>query len=27
VMGLIAVGLISLLDAALRRYHVQEEAT
>jgi NitT/TauT family transport system permease protein len=27
VMGLIAVGLISLLDVALRRYHVQEEAT
>jgi NitT/TauT family transport system permease protein len=25
-MGLIAVGLISLLDVALRRYHVQEEA-
>jgi NitT/TauT family transport system permease protein len=27
VMGLVAVGLISLLDVALRRYHVQEEAT
>jgi NitT/TauT family transport system permease protein len=27
VMGLIAVGLISLLDVALRRYHVHEEAT
>jgi len=27
VRGLIAVGLISLLDVALRRYHVQEEAT
>jgi NitT/TauT family transport system permease protein len=26
-MGLIAVGLISLLDVALRRYHVREEAT
>lgn len=27
VMGLVAVGLISLLDVALRRYHVREEAT
>jgi NitT/TauT family transport system permease protein len=27
VMGLVAVGLISLLDVALRRYHVQEAAT
>jgi NitT/TauT family transport system permease protein len=27
IMGLIAVGLISLLDVALRRYHVREEAT
>jgi NitT/TauT family transport system permease protein len=27
VMGLIAVGLISLLDVALRRYHAQEAAT
>jgi NitT/TauT family transport system permease protein len=27
VMGLIAVGLISLLDVALRRYHPQEAAT
>jgi NitT/TauT family transport system permease protein len=27
VMGLIAVGLISLLDVALRRYHVQEATT
>ncbi|MEN3282670.1 MAG: NitT/TauT family transport system permease protein [Solirubrobacteraceae bacterium] len=27
VMGLAAVGLISLLDIALRRYHVQTEAT
>jgi NitT/TauT family transport system permease protein len=26
VMGLVAVGLISALDIALRRYHVQEEA-
>jgi NitT/TauT family transport system permease protein len=26
-MGLVAVGLISLLDVALRRYHVQEEAS
>jgi NitT/TauT family transport system permease protein len=27
VMGLVAVGLVSLLDVALRRYHTQEEAT
>jgi NitT/TauT family transport system permease protein len=27
VMGLVAVGLVSLLDVALRRYHTPEEAT
>jgi NitT/TauT family transport system permease protein len=27
VMGLVAVGLVSLLDVALRRYHVREEPT
>jgi NitT/TauT family transport system permease protein len=27
VMGLVAVGLVSLLDVALRRYHTQEEVT
>jgi NitT/TauT family transport system permease protein len=27
VMGLVAVGLVSLLDAALRRYHPPEEAS
>jgi NitT/TauT family transport system permease protein len=27
VMGLVAVGLVSLLDVALRRYHTQEGAT
>jgi NitT/TauT family transport system permease protein len=27
VMGLVAVGLVSLLDVALRRYHTPAEAT